>query len=83
MAKKLSRKFVANAANAGKLALLMNEKPNPEPDQKSPPLKWPRFALAAVILFFVLAIFWMSLAVGKLRQQRDVSAPLPASAPAH
>lgn len=57
----------------------MNE--NPKDDQKSPPLLWPRFALAAVILFFVLAIFWMSLAVNKLRQQREVNAPLPVTAP--
>ncbi len=50
--------------------------------EKSPPLKWPRFAVAAVILFFALAIFWVALAANKLRQQREVNAPLPVSTPA-
>jgi hypothetical protein len=54
---------------------------NSVPDEKTPRLKWPRFALAAVILFFALAIFWMSAAVHQLRQQRNVNAPLPSAAP--
>ena len=59
----------------------MNENQNPDDDQKTPPLKWPKFALAAVILFFALAIFWVALAANKLRQQRDGNAPLPVAAP--
>ena len=55
---------------------------NPDANEKPPRLKWPRYVLAAVILFFALAIFWMSLAVNKLRKQREVNAPLPVSTPA-
>ena len=51
-------------------------------DEKTPRHRWPWFVLAAVILFFALAIFWMSMAVHQLRQQRNVNAPLPSSAPA-
>jgi len=47
-----------------------------------PKYKWPWFVLAAVVLFIAMAIIWMSLAVKKEEQQRDFSAPLPASAPA-
>ena len=54
---------------------------NPDPDEKSPRLKWPKYALAAVILFFALAIFWVFLAASKLRHERDVNAPLPTSTP--
>jgi hypothetical protein len=55
----------------------------PDPEKKSPPLRWPKFAFAAVILFFALAIFWVALAASKLRQQRESSnVPLPVSAPA-
>jgi hypothetical protein len=54
---------------------------NSVPDEKTPPLKWPKFVLAAVILFFALAIFWMAMAVHKLQQQRNVNAPLPSSMP--
>ena len=54
---------------------------NPDADEKSPRLKWPRYALAAVILFFALAVFWMLIAVNKLRHEREVDAPLPVSAP--
>ena len=59
----------------------MTEPPNPDDEKKSPPLKWPRYALAAVILFFALAIFWVALAASKLRHQRELDAPLPVSAP--
>ena len=54
---------------------------NPDADEKSPRLKWPKYAAAAVILFFALAVFWMLVAVNKLRHQREVNAPLPVSAP--
>ena len=55
---------------------------NSVPDETTPRLKWPRFALAAVVLFIALAVFWMAMAVHKLRLERDVNAPLPSSAPA-
>ena len=55
-----------------------------EPDDNSPKqkYKWPWFVLAAVVLFFALAVLWVAIAAKKVEQQRD-SAPLPASAPAH
>jgi hypothetical protein len=54
-----------------------------EPDENPRRYKWPWFAAAAVILFFVLTIVWMSYAVKREEQQRDFNAPLPSSAPAH
>jgi hypothetical protein len=43
--------------------------------------KWPWFVLAAVLLFFALAVLWMSFAVKRERQERNFNAPLPSSAP--
>lgn len=60
----------------------MNEKPNSNADQNLPVLRWPKYALAGVILFFALAIFWVGLAAHKLRQQREANTPLPVSTPA-
>lgn len=37
--------------------------------------KWPWFLLAAVILFFVLTIIWMSFAVHREEQERGFSTP--------
>ena len=39
--------------------------------------KWPWFVLAAFLLGVVLAVVWMSFAVRRERQERDVNAPLP------
>jgi len=39
--------------------------------------RWPWFVLAAFLLGVVLAIVWMSYAVHRERQERDVNAPLP------
>jgi bacteriorhodopsin len=44
--------------------------------------KWPWFVLAAVLLFVVLTIVWMSFAVKRERQEREFNAPLP-NTPAH
>lgn len=44
--------------------------------------RWPWFALAAFLLFVALAVVWMSFAVKRERQERDLTAPLPNSAPA-
>jgi bacteriorhodopsin len=43
--------------------------------------KWPWFALAAVVLGIALAVLWVSFAVKKVEQERDVNGPLPSSAP--
>lgn len=53
-----------------------------EPNETPRRYKWPWFVLAAVVLFTVLAVFWVALAAKKVEQQRDFSAPLPSSAPA-
>ena len=49
-----------------------------EPDEKLPKrtYKWPWFAAAAIVLGVVLAIVWMTCAVQRERQQRDLSAPI-------
>jgi hypothetical protein len=57
----------------------MNE---PGEDLPKPTYKWPWFVLAAVLLFVVLAVVFMSFKAEQIKQQRDFSAPLPASAPA-
>jgi len=41
--------------------------------------KWPWFVLAAVLLFVVLTIVWMSFAVMRERQEREFNAPVPAA----
>ncbi len=45
-------------------------------DEK-PSYKWPRYVLAAVILFFVAAIVWMVIITFKVQQERNFSAPIP------
>ncbi len=51
-------------------------------DENPPRYRWPWFVLVAVVLGVVLAIAWMSFAVQREKQERDVNAPLP-SVPAH
>jgi len=50
------------------------------PNEKPPPprYKWPWFVLAAFLLGVALAILWMSFAIRKVEQERNVNAPLPA-----
>lgn len=52
-----------------------------EQDEKAPAprYKWPWFVLAAFLLAMALAILWMTFAVRKVEQERNVNAPLPAS----
>ena len=54
-----------------------------EPDEKPPRYRWPWFALAAVVLFIVLAVIWVSLAAEKVERQRDYSAPISSGTPGH
>ena len=42
--------------------------------------KWPWFVLAAVLLFIVLGIVWVSFAAHREKQERDFNAPIPAGA---
>jgi hypothetical protein len=37
--------------------------------------KWPRFALAAVLLGIALAVVWVSFAVKKVERERNFSTP--------
>jgi hypothetical protein len=48
-------------------------------DQNENPQRyqWPWFVLAAFLLAVTLAIVWMSFAVHREKQERDVNAPLP------
>ena len=43
--------------------------------------KWPWFVLAAFLAAVVLAVFWMSYAVQREKQERDFNAPLPGGPP--
>jgi hypothetical protein len=54
-----------------------------DPTVPPPRYRWPYFVLAGVVLFIALGIFWVALAAKKIEQQRDFSAPLPSTAPAH
>jgi|HubBroStandDraft_6_1064221.scaffolds.fasta_scaffold5734154_1 hypothetical protein len=51
-------------------------------DEIPPPrrYKWPWFVLVAVILFFALAVLWMSVAVRREREERGFSPPPPTRA---
>jgi hypothetical protein len=45
------------------------------PDEKRQH-KWPRYVLAAVILFIVASIVWVTFEALKVKQERDFSAPI-------
>jgi bacteriorhodopsin len=51
-----------------------------EPKENPRRYKWPWFVLAAVLLFVVLTVVWVSFAVKKVERERNVSAPVPAGA---
>jgi len=42
--------------------------------------QWPWFVLAAVLVFVVLTIVWVSFAVKKVERERNFNAPVPAGA---
>jgi uncharacterized membrane protein SirB2 len=50
-----------------------------EPDEIPPKrnYQWPWFVLAAVLLFIVLAVVFVSFKARQIKQERDFSAPLP------
>jgi hypothetical protein len=50
-----------------------NEKP------PSPRYQWPWFVLGAFLLGLALAMLWMSFEVRRVKQERNVNAPPPAS----
>jgi len=52
------------------------------PNENPRRYRWPWLLAAAVVLGIALAIIWVSLAVKKVERERDLSAPLPNSAPA-
>jgi hypothetical protein len=54
----------------------MNEQSEIPPKQNH---KWPWFVLAAVLLFIVLAVAFVSFKARQIRQERDLDAPLPGS----
>ena len=52
-----------------------------EDQNENPPCyRWPWFVLAAVLLFVVLTVVWVSFAVKKVERERNVSASVPAGA---
>ena len=44
-------------------------------DEK-PQYKWPRYVLAAVIVFLVATIVWVVIEVHKVEQERNFNAPI-------
>jgi len=58
-----------------------NESTMNEPDLPKTNYKWPWFVLAAFLAAVVLAVFWMSYAVQREKQERDFNAPLPGGPP--
>jgi bacteriorhodopsin len=58
----------------------MPDLPN-EPDER-PRYRWPWFVLAAVLLFVVLTVVWVSFAVKKVERERNFTAPPLKSSPA-
>jgi hypothetical protein len=53
-----------------------------EPNDIPPRYRWPWLVLAAFLLGVALAIVWMSFAVHREKQERDLNAPLPGT-PSH
>jgi hypothetical protein len=55
-----------------------------EPDEipPQPNYRWPKFVLAAVVLFIVLAVVFVAFKARQIEQQRDFNAPMSGS-PAH
>jgi hypothetical protein len=49
-----------------------------EPKENPRRYKWPWFVLAAVLLFVVLTVVWVSVAVQKVERERNFNAPVPA-----
>jgi hypothetical protein len=59
----------------------MNERQSENPAAAPRQYRWPRYVLAFVVLFLVSTVIWVWLAVRKIERERDVTAPLPTSAP--
>lgn len=44
-------------------------------DEK-PHYKWPKYVLAAVIIFVVASLIWVTVDVLKIKQERNINAPI-------
>jgi len=44
--------------------------------EKKPDYKWPRYVLAAVVIFLVAAVVWVVIEAHKVAQERNFSAPM-------
>src|ERR1700751_3345479 len=49
----------------------------PEPKRR---YTWPWFLLGALVVAFLLALLWMSKEIARVRQIRDLNAPVPQAA---
>ncbi len=41
-----------------------------------PHYKWPKYVLAAVIVFLVASLIWVAFDVYKIKQERNLNAPI-------
>jgi heme/copper-type cytochrome/quinol oxidase subunit 2 len=57
----------------------LNFRPMSRQNENPRRYKWPWFVLAAFILGVILTVLWMSFAVRREKQERDMNAPLPNS----
>ena len=64
---------------AGGAAVILRRMAEPNEDGTPPRYRWPWVVLAALVLAVILAVVWMSFAVRKLRQERDLNVPAPAA----
>lgn len=53
----------------------MTDAPDGNPPNRN--YKWPWFVLAAVVVFIVLAVVWVSIAAKKVEQERIVNTLIP------
>jgi hypothetical protein len=44
--------------------------------EKKPDYKWPRFVVAAILLFLAATIVWMAIEIHKVKQERNFNAPM-------
>lgn len=60
-------KLIVKKHSADKMRGMTDEKPH---------YKWPKYVLAAVIIFVVASLIWVTVDVLKIKQERNINAPI-------